>query len=345
MKENYKYFLEDYVNKIQSFFKDATNIEVLDGSCDRLNRRKHAGAQLLVDNIYYYFTTSQFNMANHLYLSLNKDLVPLIQNVQDPYKVVLINKNNFTVFDKIHIIDDIQLSDSKHKYPIVSIDVADEIWPLSSCKPTSLSFKTLQAVKYSYNNMKHNQLHAKKIRFWSQTYHFDKTFASRQNAFEWLTKCGVYNKKLRQFYKDLKAENNMIQIINNGQNEAIHFELISSSTVANPKVARSAPSSILYNNNIYNIDDSAPVVQQSKDNPLKTDANEDLLSVLADKLADKMVNYTEENIISALLKFGSNRNMANAYILGLYERKLYKEAEYASKMFDILNNNKIGDLK
>lgn len=347
MKKAFKYFLEDYTNKIQSFFSNAESIEVLDGSCDRLDRRTHAGAQLLVDGIYYFFTTSQFNMANHLYVSLNKDQVPLIQKIQDPFKVVLINKNNFTIFDKIHVIDDITQSDNRHKYPLVSVDYADDIWPLS-CKPTSLNFEKLQQFrKYDNSDMKNNQLHAKKIRLWSQTYHFDKTFASRQKAWEWLIKCKVYNNAIRQFYKDLKAEDCMIQIKNNGKKEAIHFELIeksSVSTIANPKAAQSAPSSIL--DTIYNMDDSAPVVQQVIDNRgKKASLLDKQMDILADKMADKVESYTESDIISALLKIGSNENMKNVYILGLYEKKFYKEAEYASKMFDILNKNKIGGLE
>lgn len=346
MKQSkFEYFLEDHKNKVQAFFEKSTNIEVLDGSCDKLNRYKHAGAQLLVDGVYYYFTTSQFNIANKLYVSLNKGLIEKIKTNQDPYKVVLINRNNFTIFDKWNIIEDNIISDYKNKIPVVSLEYAESIWPLRML-PSTLDFTKLQAVRYSWEDKKNNQLHAKKIRFWSQTYHFDKTFASRQKAWEWLVKCEVYNKAKRQFYKDLKAEDCMIQIKNNGKKEAIHFELIeksSVSTVVNPKVAQSAPSSIL-DSNIYNIDDSAPVVQQDIDNTRKKASLLDKqMDVLAEKMADKVGSYTESDILSALLKFGSNENMKNAYILGLYEKKLYKEAEYASKMFTILNNNKIED--
>ena len=346
MKQNkFKYFLEDHKNKIQSFFKDAKSIEILDGSCDRLNRYKHAGAQLLVDGVYYYFTTSQFNIANKLYVSLNKGLVEKIKTNQDPYKVVLINKNNFTIFDKWNIIENNNISDYKNKIPVVSLECAESIWPLRTL-PSTLDFTKLQAVRYSWEDKKNNQLHAKKIRLWSQTYHFDKTFASRQKAWEWLVKCEVYNKAKRQFYKDLKAEDCMIQIKNNGKKEAIHFQLLeksSFSTVANPKVAQSAPSSIL-DNNIYNIDDSAPVVQQDMNNTRKKASLLDKqMDVLAEKMANKVESYTESDILLALLKFGSNENMKKVYILGLYEKGLYKEAEYASKMFDVLKNTHIRD--
>ena len=350
MKKQFKYFLEDHKNKIQAFFEKSTNIEILDGSCDRLNRYKHAGAQLLVDGVYYYFTTSQFNMANHLYVSLNKGLFEKIKTNQDPYKVVLINRNNFTIFDKWNIIEDNIISNYKNKIPLVSLDYAESIWPLRMLQST-LSFEKLQAVRYSWEDKKNNKFHAKKIRIYATEYKYDRTFNSIVQAYTALTGTKIskethrpvgkpvsnaaYKKSYKSFIRDIKAER--LLLINN---KGIAFQAIAK-LVDTDKVSTT---SILYINinNIEDVDTSKQASRVTKnrntENSVASRKMDKQLGILADKMAENVKTMTEKEIKLAVINIGNNENMLQVFVESLHERGFDKEAVYAIKVFDALNN-------
>ena len=91
-----------------------------------------------------------------------------------------------------------------------------------------------------------------------------------------------------------------------------------------------------------NIVSAQQAVQQIKDNTENTGGQRRLdkeLDIIADKLAEKeTVKYTSAQIQKTVVSFGSNKNMLSVYIDSLTEKGLHKEAEYASKVFDALNN-------
>ena len=349
MEKQFKYFLEDHKNKIQAFFEKSTSIEVLDGSCDRLNRYKHAGAQLLVDGVYYYFTTSQFNMANHLYVSLNKGLFEKIKTNQDPYKVVLINRNNFTIFDKWNIIEDNIISNYKNKIPVVSLDYAESIWPLRML-PSTLDFTKLSPVSYGLYK-KDNKFHAKKIRIYAPKYKYDRTFNSIVQAYATLTGTKIskethrpvgkpvsnaaYKKSYRSFDRDIKAKR--LSLINDkGITFLAIVEFVDTTKVSTTTILD------ININNIVDVDTSKQASRVTKNrntvNSVTARKMGKQLDILADKMAENVKTMTEKEIKLAVINIGSNENMLQVFVESLHERGLDKEAVYAIKVFDALNN-------
>ena len=337
--KTFKYFLEDHTNKIQAFFKDSKSIKVLDGSSNELNRYKHSGAQLLVDGVYYFFTTSQFNDNNHLYLTLNKGQIKYIEESEDIFKVVLINRNNFTIFDKLHIIDD---RVTLHKIEMVPLECADEIWPLRML-PSTLSFKTLQPVSYGAYKI-NNKFHSKTIIIKAPEYKFTRKYKSIVEAYCSLTGTKIdktthrpvgkpvenaaYKKSYKSFLRDIKAEN--LQLINNkGHSFKAVTEIVDNFVHNNY---------IIYNN-IYNIVEVDTSVTENRNNKQIGGSHFDKqLNKIADKLVESEENnVSEQSIKASVLSFGSNRNMLKAYIDGLHNKGCDKEVDYAMKLFDLLN--------
>lgn len=178
--------------------------------------------------------------------------------------------------------------------------------------------------------------------------HISEVFSTVKDLYDFINKCKVLSKPvaMRAFYKYLKR--GFVETNINGVKEKIY--LVTEKAARQPQftdcypeaVARCALSILVDNNSTTNIDSAQQAVQQKKDNNEKTGGQRRLdkeLYIIADNLAEKeTVKYTSAQIQKTVVSFGSNKNMLSAYIDSLTEKGLHKEAEYASKVFDALNN-------
>ena len=83
-------------------------------------------------------------------------------------------------------------------------------------------------------------------------------------------------------------------------------------------------------------------MHQNKDNNKKDGGQHRLdkqLNVIAKKLVEiNTSKYTPAEISKYVASLGSNKNMLDVYIESLTKKGLQKEATYAAKVFDAVNN-------
>lgn len=362
-------FLNKYKNVILNFInKDnigkfdiflMTNKDSLGISKDKLNRNKHLGAQFCArsaNNItYYYITQAIWQDKTGNYLSLNAEQCNLIKrNITDYFKVVLINAGKLYVFENFSedIVDG-------HKVHIDNAVKSYEICKADFRKPvlgSTIKVGGLGGVRYK--PMTGNQLHAKKLIIrtdsttpegmpegYELTRSFYREYPSIVRAYCELSGTKLvngtpegkpvsnacYRKSYKSFLRDIK--NNKLKVYTDSDSYiSVVADIID--------ICKD-----VHNTIIDRVKSSNNSVVDTSVNELcnKPKADRRSLDKLMDTIADKLVEtveqtISEQDIKKAVLNFGSNRCMLEAYIDSLKERHLDKEAVYAAKLFDILNN-------
>lgn len=357
-------FCSDNNNLIQnyiSYLYKNTNYEIkLMTNKDAVtNRNSHCGAQICVStaasNDYYYITTSRKDYYCQNFLTINTNLLCLIKQATFNYKVLLFNNGKIYKFDK-WIFDDIKENESG--FVNVSLDEAEDIYKFSRDdfrtpkKYINIEWNKLGYVRYS----KKFDMHKKQITIIASEYKYKRTFESIVKAYAALTGTKIedgkivgkpvenaaYKKSYVTFRREIKA-GSLLLINDSGETfkASILFNVIQ--PVATEAPASVTTSILVVDNRSTNIDVVIASDANENCNTEKTGGQRRLdkkLDIIADKLAEKETEkyYTSAEIQKAVVSFGSNKNMLDVYILGLTDKGLHKEAAYAAKVFDALNN-------
>ena len=362
-------FCSDNNNLIQNYIShlyknNKYKIKLMTNADDSTNRYKHCGAHICVEtpasNDYYYITTSRKDYYCQNFLTINENLLELIKQSTFNYKILLFNNNKIYRFDK-WVFDDIEKNESH--FVNVPLTEAEDVYTFSNDdfrtpkKYIRIKWEKLGYVRYSEKFDMHKTKccliydHSSRLLEdgrETNSIHISEVFSTVKDLYDFLNKCKVLSKPVskRAFYKYLKR--GFVETNINGVKEKIY--LATEKAARQPQftdcypeaVAHRALSILVDNNKTTNIDSAQQVVQQTKDNTRKYGGQRRLdkqLDNIADKLVEKeTVKYTSAQIQKTVVSFGSNKNMLSAYMDSLTEKGLHKEAEYAAKIFDALNN-------
>ena len=362
-------FCSDNNNLIQNYiyylYKNTKyKIKLMTNADDSTNRYKHCGAHICVEtptsNDYYYITTSRKDYYCQSFLTINENLLELIKQSTFNYKILLFNSNKIYRFDK-WVFDDIEKNENH--FVNVPLTEAEDVYVFSRDdfhtpkKYISIKWEMLGDVRYSKRYDIHKTIccliyeNAERILEdgrETNAIHISKVFSTVKDLYDFLNKCKVLSKpvSMRAFYKYLKR--GFVETNTSGVKEKIY--LATEKAASQPQfsscypeaVAHRALTILVVNHKTTNIVSAQQAVQQKKDNNEKTGGQRRLdkeLDIIADKLAEKeTVKYTSAQIQKTVVSLGHNKNMLSAYIDSLTEKGLHKEAEYASKVFDALNN-------
>lgn len=362
-------FCSDNNNLIQNYisylYKNTKyKIKLMTNADDSTNRYKHCGAHICVEtpasNDYYYITTSRKDYYCQNFLTINENLLELIKQSTFNYKVLLFNSNKIYRFDK-WAFDDIEKNESH--FVNIPLTEAEDVYVFSRDdfrtpkKYISIKWEMLGYVRYSKKFDMHKTKccliydHAARILEdgrETNAIHISEVFSTVKDLYNFINKCKVLSKpiSMRAFYKYLKR--GFVETNTNGVKEKIY--LATEKAASQPQftdcypeaVAHRALTILVDNDSTTNIVSAQQAVQQIKDNTRKNGGQNRLdkeLDIIADKLAEKeTVKYTSAKIQKTVVSFGSSKNMLAAYIDSLTEKGLHKEAEYAAKIFDALNN-------
>lgn len=355
-------FCSDNNNLIQNYisylYKDINyKIKLMTNKDAETNRNSHCGAQICVStaasNDYYYITTSRKDYYCQNFLTINTNLLGLIKQATFNFKVLLFNNGKIYRFDK-WIFDD---KENKNGFVNVPLNEAEDIYTYSNDdfrtpeKCINIDWSKLGYVRYS----KKFDMHKKSITIVAPEYRFKRTFESIIKAYAALTGAKVengkvvgkpvanaaYKKSYMSFRRDVKARS-LLLINDNGKTfkASIFSNVIQ--TVETEAPAEVNTSILVDNNKTTNIDVFIASDANENCNTEKTGGQRRLdkkLDIIADKLAEKETEkYTSAEIQKTVVSYGSNKNMLDVYILGLTDKGLHKEAAYAAKVFDALNN-------
>lgn len=362
-------FCSDNNNLIQNYISHLYEnvnykIKLMTNKDATLDRNTHCGAQICVEtaasNDYYYITTSRKDYLCQSYLTINVNLLDLIKKATFNYKVLLFNGGKIYKFDK-WVFDGIEKNESG--FVNVHLDEAEDVFYYTKddfSKPEKyikIKWERLGYVRYNNKFDMHKTKccliydHAARILEdgrETNAIHISKVFSSEKDLYDFLNKCEVLSKPVskRAFYKYLKR--GFVETNINGVKEKIY--IATEKAARQPQfmecypeaVAHRALSILVDSLLTTNIDGAQQVVQQTKENTRK-DGGQNRLDKQLDNIAEKLVEkdttkYTPAEIQKTVISFGSNKNMLSAYIDGLTEKGLHKEAAYAAKIFDALNN-------
>lgn len=333
------------INHIRSIHQKS-HIKVMTNKDDSLNRGKHFGAHILVDKSYYYITFSRKDEYGEHYFSINENLLKSLKHCNEDWHLLLISNGKVRTFDAKSIVENAKLfNETTYKVPIsveTSCKEADYRYAYNNETECKIDFKFLGNVRYS----KSFDMHKKKITIAAPEYRYKRTFDSIVKAYAELTGAKVENGKVvgkpvsnaaylksyKQFLRDIR-DNKLYVISDKGTSfqvtvvvETVDTNVSTSLLVLNQnQTNREMDTSVLENCN--KVDDGG---QNRLDKQLNT---------IAEKLVEKDTEkYTPAEIQKNIIKFGSNRNMLTAYIESLTEKGLQKEAAYAAKVFEAINN-------
>ena len=361
------------INHIRSIHQ-TSYIKVMTNKDEYLNRIKHFGAHILVDNSYYYITFSRKDEYGEHYFSINENLLKSLKHCNEDWHLLLISNGKVRTFDAKSIVENAKLfNETTYKVPLsaeTSCKEADYRYAYNNETECKVDFTFLGNVRYSKSFDMHKTKccliydHASRVLDdgrETNAIHLQQVFSTVKDLYDFLKKCDVFSKpvSMRAFYKYLKR--GFVETNINGVKEKMY--LATEKAACQPQfsscypeaVAHRALSLLVSNQNQTNRDSAQQAVQQTKDNNVdvadkqpntyKTVAKEELakvdkqLNTIAEKLVEKeSTKYTPAEIQKTIVKFGSNRNMLTAYIEGLTEKGLQKEAAYAAKVFEAINN-------
>lgn len=354
-------FCSDNNNLIQNYisylYKNTKyKINLMTNSNDATNRYKHCGAHIYVEtpasNDYYYITTSRKDYYCQNFLTINENLLELVKQSTFNYKVLLFNNNKIYRFDK-WAFDNVEKNENH--FVNIPLTEAEDVYTFSKDdfrtpkKYISIKWEMLGYVRYS----KKFDMHKKQITIVSPEYRYKRTFDSMIKAYAELTGVKIedgkiigkpvsnaaYKKSYMSFRRDVKA--GVLLLTSDGSKTfkaSVYFNVVQSVETEAPA---SVNTSILVGNNkTTNIDVFTSEQEHCNNKNIGGQRRLDKqLDNIADKLVEKeTVKYTSAQIQKTVVSFGSNKNMLSAYIYSLTEKGLHKEAEYASKVFDALNN-------
>lgn len=362
-------FCSDNNNLIQNYisylYKNSNyKIKLMTNDDDTINRYTHCGAHICVETEasrdYYYITTSRKDYYCQNYLTINVNLLDKIKQATFNYKILLFNGGKIYRFDK-WAFDGIEKNENG--FVNVPLDEAEDVFSYTKDdfrtpkKYIKIEWDKLGWVRYSDKFDMHKTKccliydHAARILEdgrETNAIHISKVFSSEKDLYDFLNKCEVLSKPVskRAFYKYLKR--GFVETNINGVKEKIY--IATEKAARQPQfmdcypeaVAHRALSILVDNLLTTNIDGAQFAVQQEKNNNEKTGGQRRLdkqLDNIAEKLVEKdTTKYTPAEIQKTVISFGSNKHMLTAYIDGLTEKGLQKEAAYAAKIFEALNN-------
>ena len=362
-------FCSDNNNLIQNYISHLyknTNykIKLMTNDDATIDRNTHCGAHICVEtsasNDYYYITTSRKDYLCQNFLTININLLDLIKQSTFNYKVLLFNGGKIYRFDK-WAFDCIEKNESG--FVNIPLDEAEDVFSYTKDdfhkpeKYIKIKWEMLGYVRYSKKFDMHKTKccliydHSSRVLEdgrETKAIHISKVFYTEKDLYDFLNKCKVLSKPIamRTFYKYLKR--GFVETNINGVKEKIYLATEKAArqpqfTDCYPEAVAHCALSILVGNNLTtNIDSAQQVVQQSKDNKGNEGGQNRLdkqLNTIAEKLVEKeSTKYTPAEIQKNIISFGSNKNMLEAYIEGLTEKGLQKEAAYAAKIFEAINN-------
>ena len=362
-------FCSDNNNLIQNYisylYKNTDyKIKLMTNKEASLNRNEHCGAHICVEtptsNDYYYITTSRKDYYCQNYLTINVNLLDLIKQATFNYKILLFNGGKIYRFNK-WALDNIEKNESG--FVNVPLDEAEDIFSYTKDdfstpkNKVNIKWEMLGYVRYSKKFDMHKTKccliydHAARILEdgrETEAIHISKVFSTVKDLYNFLNKCKVLSKPVseRAFYKYLKR--GYVETNINGVKERIYLATEKAArqpqfTGCYPEAVAHRALSILVDKQLTtNIDSAQQVVQQVEDNNKKV-GGQNRLNKQLDNIAEKLVEnditkYTPAEIQKTVISFGSNKNMLAAYTESLTEKGLQKEAAYAAKIFDALNN-------
>lgn len=376
-KEHLNISRDVIINHIRKIHPNC-DIKVMTNKSDILNRAKHFGAHICVDSShYYYITFSRKDEYCEHYFSLNANLLELLKHCNEDWHLLLICYGKVHTFDAKAIVDNAKLfNETTYKVPL-SVESskvnADFRYAYNKETECVIDFTFLGNVRYSKKFDMHKTKccliydHSARVTDngrETKAIHLHRVFSTVKDLYDFLNKCKVFSKpmSMRAFYKYLKR--GFIETNINSVKEKIY--IATEKAACQPQffdcypeaVAHCALSLLVDSKSTTNRDSAQQAVHQDKDNNVKMAADkqpnisrtvtkEKLAKIdksfdtLAQKLADKEEHISEQDIKKAVLSFGSNRNMLEAYIDTLKEKHLDKEAVYAASLFDVLNNVKL----
>ena len=323
-----------------------SNIKVMTNKDDSLNRGKHFGAHICVDNHYYYITFSRKDEYCEHYFSINENLLKLLKHCNEDWHLLLISYGKVHTFDAKSIVENAELfNETTYKVPLsveISCTDADYRYAYNDESENVIDFKFLGNVRYS----KKFDMHRKQVTISAPDYKFKRTYKSQVEAYAALTGTKVENGKVegkpvantaylksyKQFLRDIR-DNKLYLMSDNGTS----FQV----TVVTETVDTNVSTSLLVdfksttNRDVdTSVNESCNISNVGGQNRLDKQ-----LDSIAEKLVERdVVKYTPAEIQKSIVSFGSNKNMLEAYIESLINKGLHKEATYAAKVFDSLNS-------
>lgn len=340
------------INHIRSIHQ-TNNIKVMTNKDESLNRGKHFGAHILVDNSYYYITFSRKDEYGEHYFSINENLLKSLKHCNEDWHLLLISNGKVRTFDAKSIVENAKLfNETTYKVPLsaeTSCKEADYRYAYNNETEYKVDFKFLGNVRYS----KSFDMHKKPITISVSApgLRFRRTYRSQIEAYVHLTGAKVENGKVvgkpvsnaaylksyKQFLRDIR--DNKLYIISD---KGTSFQVsVVAETVDTKQLAADVSTSLLVSNqNQTNREMDTSVPENcNKENDGGAARLDKQLNTIAEKLVEKeSAKYTPAEIQKTIVKFGSNRNMLTAYIESLTEKGLQKEAAYAAKVFEAINN-------
>ena len=363
-------FCSDNNNLIQNYisylYKNSNyKIKLMTNADATTNRYTHCGAHICVEtaasNDYYYITTSRKDYYCQNYLTINVNLLDKIKQATFNYKILLFNGGKIYRFDK-WALDNIEKNENG--FVNIPLDEAEDVFSYSiddfstPKKYIKIEWDKLGWVRYNDKFDMHKTKccviydhSAKALENGRETnaIHIAEVFSTLKDLYMFLNKCQIFEKpmSMRAFYKYLKQ--GFVYTTINAVKEKIY--LISEKAVKQPQFTECYPESVAQRalsilvdklDKTTNIDSAQFAVQQEKNNNEKTGEQRRLdkqLDNIAEKLVEKeTIKYTPAEIQKTVISLGSNRNMLTVYIDSLTEKGLQKEAAYAVKIFEALNN-------
>lgn len=337
-------------------------IQIMTNKDETLNRGKHFGAHILVSKSHYYYITFSRKDENcEFYFSINENLLKSLKHCKEDWHLLLISNGKVHTFDAKTIVDNAKLfNGTTYKIPLsVENSCTDADYRYSYDKETEykVDFKFIGNVRYNKKFDMHKTKccliydHASRILEdgrETEAIHISKVFSTVKDLYDFLKKCDVFSKpmSMRVFYKYLKR--GFVETNINGVKERVY--LVTEKAACQPQfsscypkaVAHCALSLLVVDYNSTNKDSAQQAVHQNKDNNKKDGGKNRLdkqLNTIAEKLVEKeSTKYTPAEISKYVASLGSNKNMLDVYIESLTKKGLQKEAAYAAKVFDALNN-------
>lgn len=337
------------INHIRSIHQKS-HIKVMTNKDDSLNRGKHFGAHILVDKSYYYITFSRKDEYGEHYFSINENLLKSLKHCNEDWHLLLISNGKVRTFDAKSIVENAELfNETTYKVPIsveTSCKEADYRYAYNNETEYKIDFKFLGNVRYS----KSFDMHKKPITISAPDFRFKRTYRSQIEAYADLTGAKVENGKVvgkpvsnaaylksyKQFLRDIR-DNKLYVISDKGTSFQV---TVVAETVDTKQLAANVSTSLLVSNqNQTNREVDTSVPENCNKVNVGVARLDKQLNNIAEKLVEKeSTKYTPAEIQKNIVKFGSNRNMLTAYIESLTEKGLQKEAAYAVKIFEAINN-------
>lgn len=353
--ENFKKRLNTHIDVIINHIRKThpnSHIKVMTNKDETLNRGLHFGAHICVDSShYYYITFSRKDEFCEHYFSINENLLKSLKHCNEDWHLLLISCGKVHTFDAKTIVDNAKLfNETTCKVPLSAENScldADYRYAYSTETEYKVDFKFLGNVRYS----KKFDMHRKQITISAPDYRFKRTYISQVEAYADLTGVRVENGKVvgkpmsnaaylksyKQFLRDIR-ENKLFLISDKGTSFQVS---VVAETVDTKQLAADVSTSLLVVDK-YSTNREVDTSAHENCNTRKDGGQRRLdkqLNNIAEKLVEKdTTKYTPAEIQKTVISFSSNKNMLSAYIDGLTEKGLQKEAAYAAKIFEALNS-------